>query len=1021
MQAFILDSRGSALCSMSPDSNAQNVMNFFNDSWKQQTNVPETFEFEVLANDPKASNLKELNQVLFTHNNKTHLFTIIEVQATHSDTEIIHCYCESVGLELLNNVVLPNKFASVSAENALAYVLTDTDWQVGTVDYFPAHDIEFSSFGTVLAEVQNIATLYECQIGYRVEYNSGKVTGKYIDLLEAVGQDKGIRFEYGRNAQEIRKTVSASNIMTAIIPIGNNDLTISGIACDKETHGFEKSIGQYYIELTELERSEIATGDNHIFGTFQVETDDPNELAIKGYEELQKQKVGQIEYEFNPVLLDNTAVELGDTVYCIDRELGDLQLSAEITELTISFSDPNQDNIVLANYKVVEETIADSLTKLQATLKNANLDNPLISVSPVDPSEKYPLIQENTLWVDTSAVASGGTIVLKQYENGQWNQAISEEVIEELVETKAEEVVTPIINEKIAVKAGTTAPANPYVGQLWLDQTNEISILKRWDGEAWRTVGLNEEDMNNLLENYNEEVDGKIALVTAEVTKLEGSLSSKVEKTEYDLDIEQINADIATVNGNISNQQTTIKQLSDSIDLKASQASMDLLTGEVSKNTAQINLNATNIESKVSKDGVISSINQSAEEIKINADKLTLEGTNGLKVLIGNNVEMGGRNLLLNSSYRKNKDGWFGSNASQITKTEKDGYPCFKVASTAFQTTQAVYQNIVSRADTNAIKNGQELTFSGWFYVESYEAGTTNNLTGLYFSCNSADGFMGSTAVNGNGRVNDLVGKGWQRVVYTAKYNQGVAPTSMNMYAYFRDFKGIIYFRDLKVETGCVATAWTPAPEDNVTTDNVIGAINATNESITIDFEKINLIGKVTADHISATGLNASNIKTGTLSGVSIDVTTDVKCGRYLKLNQQTDNAFPGIIFQNASGTEIGCIKMNSLNDLVVFNSKNVVDQNGWRFDGVETGVVGIGGQTTVTTSNSLVAGYVCQYKQRRSTVPTTITLTALSASGANKDCTSLDRSGFWFWIVNTSSTSGYKYWRGTYSVGSNS
>ena len=295
MQVFILNSYGNALCSMSSDSNAKNVMNFFNDSWKQQTNIPETFEFEVLANNPKSENLKELNQVVFTHNGKTHLFTIIEVEMTHNESKTIRCYCESAGLGLLNNVVLPNKFSSISAENALAYVLTDTDWQVGEVDYFPAKDIEFSSFGTVLAEVQNIATLYDGKLDYRIEYDSGKVVGKYIDLLENIGEDKGIRFEYGKNAQQVVKRVDASNIMTAIVPIGNNDLTISGIECNEEVHGTNKPIGQYYLELDELERSEIPSGENHIFGTIQIETDDPNELAKKGWEHLQENKVQRSE------------------------------------------------------------------------------------------------------------------------------------------------------------------------------------------------------------------------------------------------------------------------------------------------------------------------------------------------------------------------------------------------------------------------------------------------------------------------------------------------------------------------------------------------------------------------------------------------------------------------------------------------------------------------------------------------------------------------------------------------------
>ena len=69
MQVFILNSYGNALCSMSSDSNAKNVMNFFNDSWKQQTNIPETFEFEVLANNPNCPFSETTSWTTFIHNN----------------------------------------------------------------------------------------------------------------------------------------------------------------------------------------------------------------------------------------------------------------------------------------------------------------------------------------------------------------------------------------------------------------------------------------------------------------------------------------------------------------------------------------------------------------------------------------------------------------------------------------------------------------------------------------------------------------------------------------------------------------------------------------------------------------------------------------------------------------------------------------------------------------------------------------------------------------------------------------
>ena len=62
------------------------------------------------------------------------------------------------------------------------------------------------------------------------------------------------------------------------------------------------------------------------------------------------------------------------------------------------------------------------------------------------------------------------------------------------------------------------------------------------------------------------------------------------------------------------------------ITLKASQADFDKMGKRVDSAEASIKVNSDNIELKVSKNGVISSINQTAESVKISASKINLEG-----------------------------------------------------------------------------------------------------------------------------------------------------------------------------------------------------------------------------------------------------------------------------------------------------------------------------------------------------------------------------------------------------------
>lgn len=62
------------------------------------------------------------------------------------------------------------------------------------------------------------------------------------------------------------------------------------------------------------------------------------------------------------------------------------------------------------------------------------------------------------------------------------------------------------------------------------------------------------------------------------------------------------------------------------ITLKASQTDLDKMGNRVSSAESSIKVNADNIELKVSKDGVISSINQTSESVKIKASRIELSG-----------------------------------------------------------------------------------------------------------------------------------------------------------------------------------------------------------------------------------------------------------------------------------------------------------------------------------------------------------------------------------------------------------
>lgn len=89
--------------------------------------------------------------------------------------------------------------------------------------------------------------------------------------------------------------------------------------------------------------------------------------------------------------------------------------------------------------------------------------------------------------------------------------------------------------------------------------------------------------------------------------------------------------------------------------------------------------------------------------------------------------------------------------------------------------------------------------------------------------------------------------------------------SSTATYALANDY---IELANIKLERGEVATAWSPAPEDQVGNDEIISKINVSPESIVIAASKVDLQGFVTFTNLSTSGqttINGANIITGLL------------------------------------------------------------------------------------------------------------------------------------------------------------
>ncbi|MEW9503426.1 hypothetical protein AB1471_16810, partial [Jeotgalibacillus marinus] len=88
--------------------------------------------------------------------------------------------------------------------------------------------------------------------------------------------------------------------------------------------------------------------------------------------------------------------------------------------------------------------------------------------------------------------------------------------------------------------------------------------------------------------------------------------------------VKSLESDFSDLGTRVSSSETSIIQLSDSISLNAKE--LEIVDGRMTQAEASLSVHADKIESKVERDGIISSINQTAESVKIDAEMIELTG-----------------------------------------------------------------------------------------------------------------------------------------------------------------------------------------------------------------------------------------------------------------------------------------------------------------------------------------------------------------------------------------------------------
>jgi len=262
--------------------------------------------------------------------------------------------------------------------------------------------------------------------------------------------------------------------------------------------------------------------------------------------------------------------------------------------------------------------------------------------------------------------------------------------------------------------------------------------------------------------------------------------SSVYTKTEIDDALEgyATTTTVNTLTGRVDSAETAIQQNTNAIQLKADKSTVDTLTGRVSTAEATLTAQADQIAARITKTDADAKY---ATQTALTATANSL--TSNISAVQTNldNLQVGGRNLFLNSDFSNGYSNWKPNENATLSVLDSADYGhVLKVVTTGTSAASGVTQNVGSK-----ITYGEEYTVSLLMKADEETTVKIQNSNTSWLSCD--------------------VTTEWKLFTVTIK------PTNSNTIGFFNSSASTFYMAYVKIEKGNKATDWSPAPEDMVT------------------------------------------------------------------------------------------------------------------------------------------------------------------------------------------------------------
>src|SRR5690625_3105923 len=384
----------------------------------------ETYDFITFADKRVSEFLEKRNRIIIPDEDGSLVEFVIFEAARYKDTEGYksQVYTHASYLELKKATILypDNGFTGTASQHG-GRALNDTGWQIGIVEGSGTRTLTISKHTNPYEFLKRIAKEFEVELRFRVEHNGNRITGRYVDLLERVGEWRGREVEFGKDLDSIKRT-EKQDIVTALLGLGperEDGTRIEVLVEDDDALKRWGRIDEYGNLKHLIEPYEI-----------QSERDEMTTEEARRYTRtaLNKRINTQVKYECTIVDLEhvpgmqNKKIRFGDTIRIKDTKFNPpLYLEARVFEQTRSIKSQAKKDIKLGDFvEFTEEEVNAIWIMLQREIrKKIDIDTLRNYAEPKKvESDTPPEIKEgeNPIWVDTSKIPHVSHVV----NSGLW-------------------------------------------------------------------------------------------------------------------------------------------------------------------------------------------------------------------------------------------------------------------------------------------------------------------------------------------------------------------------------------------------------------------------------------------------------------------------------------------------------------------------------------------------------------------------------------------------------------------------